>query len=268
MEKGSAVTDRVQPEGIRRDLLLAEVGYLCPRCGGDLCVKKGRRRSICAQAAHIYPLKPTLYDLEALEGIEPPNDPNDDSNFIMLCPSCHVKFDNPRTKDDYLALRKLKDDLSAAREVKLKHSSYSLEAEIWEVIRRLSECDNESEEKLSVQALKVDKKLLPDFDKLLARSIKMNVMEYYPTIRHYFEDVDRNSPGSFQCIAAQVRSFYFQMTRILGAEHQEKIFEAVIDWIAAKAEKEESRKACEIVAAFFVQDCEVFENVSEQNDTI
>ena len=244
-------------------MLLAEVNYFCPICGCDLHVKKGRRNSISAEAAHIFPLNPTLEDSLALEGIEQPEELNDDNNFIMLCPTCHDKFDKPRTSEDYLALKKEKERLSYKRLLETLHSRFSLEDEVREVVRCLSECNFEDAGPLSLDALKVRQKLSPNFNQLVAQTIENAVTIYYPSIQRLFYLIDKSKPGTSRCIASEVKSFYCKTAQLLGVNRQIEIYHAVIDWIMAKTRNRFTPEACQIVTAYFIQDCEVFEDVSK-----
>lgn len=246
-----------------RQMLLAETNYFCPICGCDFHVKKGNRDSISAEAAHIYPLNPSFDDLIALDGIEPPEEVNEEGNFVMLCPTCHDRFDKPRTRDEYLMLKQTKERLSSKRLLTSLHSRFSLEDEIREIVYRLSECSFEDKGPLSLKALKVRQKLLPDFSRLDAQSIENDVTAYYLSIHQLFFTVDQSKPGTSKCVASEVNSFYNKTVQMLGADRQIEIYEAVVDWIMAKTRNLYSKRACQIITAYFIQDCDVFENVSK-----
>lgn len=152
---------RKQPTKNRRNALLAEVNHFCPLCKADLLVKKNGRHYVIAEAAHIYPLEPTLEDLIALEDVEQPDNVNDDSNFIMLCPSCHTRFDHPRTKVEYLQLADIKKNLAEARSLQALFPAYPLEEEIQTVVMKLCEYDPSPNADLSTIALQVDQNYIP-----------------------------------------------------------------------------------------------------------
>lgn len=263
MTEGCRLAKRDQPNNMLRQYLLAETGYSCPICGRDFWNKKGSRRAISAEAAHIYPLNPTLEDCIALADIEPPQEINDASNFIMLCPACHDKFDKPRTKEEYLKLRSEKDRLSSNQVLRTLRSEYPLEREIRAIIEHLTTHNFNSSAPLSYTPLRVTQKLFPDFDPLLAQSIKDDVLRYYPIVRSILLDIDSNHPAFSKILAGQVKLFYLKTAQTLGEKRQVEIFYALVDWIKTKAQCPASQRACEIIVSYFIQDCEVFEDVSQ-----
>lgn len=254
---------RDQPRGILRQFLLAEVGHLCPICGRSLWNKKAGRRTVSAEAAHIYPLNPTIEDSIALAGIEPPEEINDASNFIMLCPTCHDRFDKPRTKEEYQQLKSEKDRLSSSQFLQALRSEYPLEREIRATIERLMSHHTGEGASLSYTPLRVSQKLFPDFAPLVARTIEDDVVRYYPVVRDILLDIDSNHPGFSKILAGQIKVFYLKTAQILGEDKQVDIYYALVDWIKSKAQCPTAQKACEVIVSYFIQDCEVFEDVSK-----
>lgn len=254
--------DRNQPKGLSRQLLFTEVDNFCPRCGKSLLSSKGTQRRLIGQAAHIYPLNPTLLDIIALEGINEPDDVNGLDNFIILCPSCHDEFDHPRTHDEYEELYKLKKGYVEKRQLKNLYSQYMLEDEIRTVVSRLAECDfQDSKLQTTRRALKIEGKVGPDFDPQKRRSIENNVVDYFRFIQKLFFELDSSLSGTFDCVASEVKTFYLGAAR--KTDDKLLIFQSVAEWIRAKAGPLASLQACEIVASFFVQNCEVFGDASE-----
>ena len=83
----------------------------------------------------------------------------------------------------------------------------------------------------------------------------MQVVTYY----RYIEKVFSNSTSDFDTIAAEVKisSSKLEKAGLLQAD----IITNLSEWIRNKAGLgTESRLACNIVVAFFVQNCEVFHN--------
>ena len=253
---------RDQPNGIDRQLLYSEVDNYCPRCKQSLLENKGARRRLIGEAAHIYPLNPTLEDSIALKGIPEPDDINGLDNFIILCPSCHDIFDNPRTREEYLELYNLKKEYIEKRHLKNLYAQYGIQDEIRVVVDRLSECDFDNGELRTVKkALKIEGKVGSNFDFYKRRSIENNVVDYFRFIQNLFSELDASLPGTFECIACEVRAFYLSAAR--KTDDKLLIFESVSEWIRTKAGLSVSLQACEIVASFFVQNCEVFSDATQ-----
>ena len=64
------------------------------------------------------------------------------------------------------------------------------------------------------------------------------------------------NPDSAYLISTQIKSFYLKQ-KILESS-QQKIFNNIVDWIHNKTHPE-TNDAAEIIASFFVQNCEIFE---------
>ena len=67
--------------------------------------------------------------------------------------------------------------------------------------------------------------------------------------------MDKISPRKFDTLASQVKSFYLKCSQTCSK--QDQLFTILVDWLDEKTEHY-SKRACEIVIAFFIQDCEVF----------
>ena len=65
---------------------------------------------------------------------------------------------------------------------------------------------------------------------------------------------------TFEIIAGQIKSFYKKISSI--TTDQNKIYDSIANWIFNKY-KSGSIEAYKIIVSFFVQNCEVFENVTK-----
>ena len=69
-----------------------------------------------------------------------------------------------------------------------------------------------------------------------------------------------NNIFNFTILSGQIKACFVKMDN-LGATKYE-IFERMVDWVHNKTLKI-SREACEAVISFFIQNCEVFYEISE-----
>lgn len=237
--------------------LTTQVEGLCPRCGKDLFYKKRGRSYRQFDLAHIYPLNPTPTEIAELEGAPRlAEDPNDPDNIIPLCSGCHTIFDKPRTRAEYDELYGKKVAALARMRQRRLHIAYPLEDEIRDVIRNLEKV----EEPDPLVALDYDPRKLDDkFDDSLPyptrQKIRNGVRDYFRFVRDQFLALEQDSPSASEQIAIQVKSFYLKQES-MGLS-QGDIFHNVVRWLRAKT-GEGSLDATEVVAAFFVQNCEVF----------
>jgi hypothetical protein len=178
-------------------------------------------------------------------------------NLIPLCTACHTAFDKPRTREEYLALVEKKSELIALSEQRRMQYQYSLQDEVSRIVAALDKEDYEAGDVLlAFDAKPVDEKLDAAMPLQLKRKIKRNVNDNFVDVRERFQTLDKDTPGVSHLISLQVRSFY-QAQKVRGWS-QQQIFNGVTEWIE-KRTGARTREAAEIVASFFVQNCEVFE---------
>lgn len=238
--------------------LTTQVDGRCPLCGEALFYTKGKQSYRAFEIAHIYPLNPTPEEIEELKDVTRLHpDENHPNNLIPLCRLCHVKFDKPRTAEEYVQLAAKKEQFlrrAAQQELQVK---YPLENDIRRVIDGLYTQTTT----LKGADLEYDLKSLNDkFDSSLPvptrQKITHAVTDYYQYIRGQFLEMERESPTASQLIYSQIRTFYLSQ-KGLGLS-QPQVFGSVVQWIRVKTEPE-TIEAAEIIASFFVQNCEVFE---------
>lgn len=238
--------------------LTTQVDGRCPLCGSDLFYIKTSRSQKAFQLAHIYPLNPTLAEIEELKDEDRLNpDVNHPDNLIPLCLACHGKFDKPRTAEEYRELSAKKISFIRRSKQQEIQIAYQIENDIRKVIEGLYSDDNS----LIALDLEYDPKSLKDkFDKTLPlptqQKIKHNVADFYQYIKTKFLEIERENPNSSVLIYSQVKTYYLKQ-KSMGIPQQE-IFSNIVDWFYVKT-KPQTIEAAEIVTSFFIQNCEVFE---------
>jgi hypothetical protein len=238
--------------------LLSQVDGICPQCGEALFHKKKGKAYKSYEIAHIYPLNPTDAEAALLDGQERlSEDVNDVDNLIPLCLGCHGKFDKPRTLPEYLdLLQKKKDIIARAEQRRLEHE-YELQGEIERVVDALDEnVPLLAEAELVFHAKPVDEKFNETMPTQTRRKIHHNVGDYFVFVRRRFQNLDREKPGTADLISSQVKTFYLAQKR--HGLTQQQIFSGIVGWIVSKTQPK-TVEAAEIVASFFIQNCEVFE---------
>ena len=238
--------------------LTTQVNGNCPLCGSALFYNKKSRSYKNYELAHIYPLNPTLSEIEELKNEELLHtDVNHPDNIIPSCLACHGKYDKPRTAEEYRKLATLKKSFIRRSEQQEIQRSYQIENDILKVIEGLYSIDDIDKE----IDLEYDPKRLKDkFDITLSvpaqHKIKHNVTDFYNYIKSKFLEIERENPNSSVLIYTQVKSFYLKQ-KTLSASQQE-IFSNIVDWFYIKTQPQ-TIEAAEIVTSYFIQNCEVFE---------
>lgn len=248
---------RVGPSNNSNIHLVSQVGNLCPHCGHSLLYEKNKKKYKGYEIAHIYPLNPTKEELRILKGV-PKLSPNIDSddNLIPLCGGCHIKFDRPRTRDEYMKLYQLKKELNMVSAQKELWSQYNLEHDILSIIDSISTQTQAVKVKLSFRPLKVKQKLNKTMHPLSKITITMNVSLYYPLIKEKLAQIDKEYSGRSDLIAGQIKLFYLLQKG--QSKNQQEIFDNIVRWLDAKGGNA-LPEASSIIASFYIQNCEIFE---------
>lgn len=238
--------------------LTMQVDGRCPLCGEALFYEKKSHYYKLFEIAHIYPLNPKPDEIEELKGVRRLNpDVNHPDNLIALCRPCHAKFDKPRTAGEYEQLVAKKQRLLQKSLQQELHATFPLESDIRRVVHGLH-TENPMADQIDLEY--DPKKMIDKFDDTLPKptrqKIKHAVTDYYHYIRRELMEMERESPTSSQLICTQVRAFYLKQ-KSLGLSQYES-FNNVVEWIRVKTNPR-SIDAAEIVASYFVQNCEVFE---------
>ena len=237
--------------------LCTQVNEACPNCGKPLFKKKGKAVHKEYEIAHIYPLNPTPNEIELLKDQKRlSSDSNHEHNLIPLCFTCHSIFDNPKTIDGYQELMEKKEKLIKQSDQHQIFQQYHIEEDIIRVINSLLDDNVEFGEPTNFEAKTVDSKLSGSIKPLTKRKIKSDVSSYYLFVRDRFAEMEKLSPMTAVLIAQQVKTFYVKQKSLCLS--QQEIFQNTVDWINLKF-KPSSEDAANVIAAFYVQNCELFE---------
>lgn len=236
-------------------VLFNEVGGYCPHCGDNLTHRKKGKIYRSFEVAHIYPANPLPEEVELLKyESKMSEDVNDLKNVIAVCEKCHGFFDNPRTIEEYQRWCRLKLALLQEAELKDTYYIFNVEIELRVVLVKLQNIDGNIVP-LSYDVLKIEQKTNDTLPFILKRKITNDTVDYFDFIKNIFITIDNETPHKFDTLASQIKSFYWKCMQT--NENQEYIYNALLEWMFEKTDRY-SKRACEIVIAYFVQDCEVF----------
>ena len=238
--------------------LTSQVGGVCPLCTEPLFYKKKGKSYKHYDIAHIYPLNPSPEEIEILKNEKRlSSDVNDENNIIPLCLSCHGKFDKPRTVEEYRYLAGIKKHYIDRSSQAALWKNHHLEEELSEVIEALYTEENfDTQPKINYVPLAIDQKTDSSISRPTVRKIKNNVTDYYTFIRDRIAALDKSNDCFSTVISLQVKTYYLKQ-RQMGLD-QQAIFENISKWICMKTSPQRG-DAAEILASFFVQNCEIFE---------
>lgn len=249
--------ERIKYTPAQQTALVTQVDRVCPLCSDSLFYKKKSRTYKNYEIAHIYPLNPKPEEEKLLRNeLRLSEDVNHENNVIPLCIDCHGKFDKPRTLEEYRNLFNIKKRLIAKSSQEEMWGRYNIEAELSLVIDALyNDPDPDIEAELEFTPKAVDEKLNSTLTRPTHRKIKSQVRDYYLFIKEKFSVLDQSEAELSETISLQVKAYYLKQKR-LGLDQQD-IYENIVAWINAKT-KPKTADASEIIASFFIQNCEVF----------
>ncbi|CAK3275789.1 MULTISPECIES: ABC-three component system protein [Vibrio] len=255
---------RREPSPNERTELFSEASGVCPmpKCKKPLNDKRQGKIFNRFDVAHIYPSSPTEVEEELLKNEERlhPDSENLD-NMIALCKPCHDGFDKPRTVKGYREMCELKIQLKKKNDIAREWHSVKIEEEVISVINKLStltEDDIKSAGVLTHQPKKVDDKVKSDksIGLILANDIKNNVVLYYNVIKNQFSELDKIEAYKSELIYTQIKLINIKL-KSKGLTNSE-ILSNLSLWIK-NSTGSQNDKAIELVASFFVQNCEALE---------
>jgi len=241
--------------------LLAETGYECPICHTPLVdfVKNTPVKKY--EVIKIYP-----DDISAVVSefalIPKPKRIDAPANRIVLCRDHAEEYIVEPTAEDYFRLREIKDRLSSTYSLRVDINDATLEDEIQNVLYGLAGITDDTElEELPLDALRLDQKILPE-NRLLKNDETTRVLRYYNFIDNLFSAMDRDGTGDFDLIASEIEVAYKKLDT--GQLSQDEIVDQLAEWIKNKSGVgNRNMRACHIVVAYFIQNCEVFREISK-----
>ncbi len=241
-------------------ILYAETNGICPLCANPiLAKKKGSKKPIKRyELAHIYPLNPTPFQVKVLIDYPVPVEINGLENIIALCSSCHDNYDKDFKLEELIKLKEMKTRFLNDTKARESISKYPIEEEIYEILDVIIDHDdiNMNTREIDLNLSTVDQKLKTGMNKLQVRQIKINAADYYIRIRNRIKLLEQQDQLSVKLLQSQIKTFSLAMQKQYP-DNKELVFNYISNWISKKTNK--ALIAVEILVAFFIQNCEVFD---------
>lgn len=256
----SYLKNRKAPTEAEQQLYLKEISFTCPLCGKDLRNRIQKKNNKLYEIAHIFPNSPTEEQYKILEDLPRLGDNSESfENKIALCKDCHAQQDYHTTKEDYLNLLEKKQHLLQCTELRDTTLTLGLEADIAAVVRKIYLLREDELASLNYNPVILAKKFSNN-DSLLKTRVSAYVTNYYPYIRDLFKDMEGKNGFRLETISLQIKCCFIKMEAI--SNKKSDIFNHIVDWINTKTLCI-SKEACEAIVSFFVQNCEVFYEITK-----
>lgn len=137
--------------------------------------------------------------------------------------------------------------------------SVGLEKEIAYVVEKIVDIDEKFISELNDLPVNVKNKFYPS-ERMLKDKVSILITQNYPYVLELFKSLDGINDFSFSSLCLRIKSCYEKMKAI--TDDKEYIFNEIVNWIM-KHTGSNSQVACEIVVSFFIQNCEVFDEITE-----
>lgn len=239
--------------------LLMEAGSVCQACGKTLVnIKNGH--SLAGYAiTEIVPTNPSQEVREELGDLLDSLPAGFSDNRIALCLDCSNRHIRHTTRDECLALKQTKEKLRRDFDAATMLDKMYLEEQIESVLRKIPvESTEEITETLEYEALRVRDKIHSNVPLII--KTEGFVVQYYQFIKTVFAQMEREGAIDFDAVASDVKRSFRKLES--NGYSQEEIYAYLVDWFMKKTNTK-SKPPCEIIVAFFVQNCEVFHALSE-----
>lgn len=224
--------------------LLQECNSLCPlpECSKPLYVKKDEEKQPYFQIIQINPQKPydRLY------------------NLLAVCPECASKLNMQKTEHDILRLAEIKRRVQRNEEVSELAAEEKIEQDITALIEKITNAESTRLSELNYSPVELKKKFLSS-EHQLEDEIKPRVVKYFNFINELLKQKVEKENFNETKFRKSIKHIYEN----LESEKVEKtqIFEAISERFYNMSKN--SHIACQILASYFVQSCEIFREVEQ-----
>jgi hypothetical protein len=214
-------------------VLLTETGGKCQKCGRLLGIKKEGNDVNYAKVVHL--------------------SENDD---VVLCVDCEREMQNASEKDKLALLsdKHYLENLTAARNAT---SLYTLEKQIEDVLREVNLMDVTDDTRLKIEPVKVEKKVT---EKRLKERVLFDVTQLYEGVNNALDRLAGENKLNVDKFAKSIKRMYEDASESLPT--QSAIYNLLVETLFEKTGRK-YKEACEIIISYFVQRCEVFDEIAE-----
>lgn len=253
--------ERKDPTNNQLKILLEEVHGLCPIPGCGKSLVNFINDRVCNQyeIAHIFPCNPNDFQKLNLKDVQVDGDNSESlDNKIALCRDCHKIYDDNTTEVSYNQMLELKRKLAVELKAKKEISKVLIEDDIVKVISVLASMNKDDLDKsgnLEYKSLAISRKVE---DYTLCSEIESKVTQYFNFVRDCFKRYDAKG-DRFELICHSVKGLYLKLKADKLTQHE--IYDTITDWFVSKTQG--TRSSCSIMTSFFVQNCDIFDEISK-----
>ncbi|PHV72397.1 hypothetical protein CS063_02665 [Sporanaerobium hydrogeniformans] len=214
-------------------VLLAETGGKCQKCGRVLGIKKEGNDVNYAKVVHL-----------------------SETDEVVLCVECEREIQNA-SEEVKLALLSEKHDLEVLMAARDATSRYTIEKQIEQVLREVDLMDVTDDTQLKIEPVKVENKIT---EKRLKERVLFDVRRLYQGVNDALDRLAGENKLNVDKFAKSVKRMYEDASE--SHISQSAIYNLLVETLFEKTGRK-YREACEIIISYFVQRCEVFDEITK-----
>lgn len=223
-------------------LYLVEAKGRCPKCSRKII--RATDNSVL-EAYNFIKLNPV--------GDDSPN------NKMVLCRNCYEEFIADKTGEIAKKLQVIKRNMLIDNMYADTIDEITIEQEIEQVLDSLTSIKSAKDlQLLNYAPVKVEKKIPEDF--LLCDKVKGYVVRYFNHVADKLKQLNSENKLKYVLIGSEIKTVYLAFEQLNYS--QSEIFDLMTNWLMGKTGCNK-KEACEIVIAYYIQNCEVFNEVAE-----
>ena len=214
-------------------VLLAETGGKCQKCGRVLGIKKEGNDVNFAKVVRL-----------------------SETDEVVLCVECEREIQNA-SEEVKLALLSEKHDLEVLMAARDATSRYTIEKQIEQVLREVDLMDVTDDTQLKIEPVKVENKIT---EKRLKERVLFDVRRLYQGVNDALDRLAGENKLNVDKFAKSVKRMYEDASE--SHISQSEIYNLLVETFFEKTGRK-YREACEIIISYFVQRCEVFDEITK-----
>ncbi|MGR6835886.1 ABC-three component system protein [Syntrophomonas erecta] len=214
-------------------VLLAETGGKCQKCGRVLGIKKEGNDINYAKVVRL-----------------------SETDEVVLCVECEREIQSA-SEEEKLALLSDKRDFENLIIARDATSRYTIERQIEQVLREVNLMDVTDDTQLKIEPVKVENKIT---EKRLKDRVLFDVRQLYEGVNDSLYRLAGENRLNVDKFARNVRRMYEDASE--SHISQSEIYYLLVETLFEKTGRK-YRGACEIIISYFVQRCEVFDEITK-----
>lgn len=241
--------------------LLVECGMKCPVCGRKLLYERNGIQFCRFQVVPIFP--PGLENAERVpfeEKWKAPDRMDRLDNRIMLCEDCAEAYRTETTPEKYFKMCMVKEYLKNVYGLQKVEDTKDIEKGIEEILYSLSSMKClPKKRRQRLKALTIDE-MIPEEEFMLREKVTGYVLKYYRYIERLFIILEGGGKLRYKKVQNVVNDCFEALNQIEYSRSE--IFDQMVEWMMEHTGNQK-REACEAVISFFIQNCEVFDELAQ-----